>query len=325
MVVNDCFWFTGSSISISSVDIVPANWGPISTPSQQHAATTSCDSAAAPEYILDSLPPQDFLGLTLQPTRTDLGLNQSERTLADVERLASVVDSSKNRRPFAFKDPSRNPKVGKSAKAGDMSASSEIQNSGCVCAISLTRVNKENIRRQVCLLSRLLCSKSSVLFTIFGNLLRGESNLHNPLERELQQQKSTKRGPQQQKICIEKLDAIVGNLMTNPVPFVVRAFVKTLLRLSSSTADICEILRNYISSTVNPEFNLLKLIGHHYEGKTAVEIAEAYRGFLGSTVRQLSLCLSRESNVDPRYCYSIGRYAKLKGKTEEERTLESIR
>ena len=237
----------------------------------------------------------------MQPTQANAGLNQSERTLADVERLASVVNPSK--------DPSRNSRVGKSAKAGDTSASSEIQNSNCVCAISLTRMNKENIKRQVCLLTHLLYSKSSVLCTIFGNIPKGDS----------------KRDSQQSKIYIEKLDALVGNLMTNPVPFVVRAFVETLLKLSSSTVDICNILRNYISCTVNPELNLLKLTGQHYVGMSAFEIATAYRGFLGSTVRQLSLCLSRESNVDPRYSYSIGRYAKSKGMTEEEKTLESIR
>ena len=251
--------------------------------------------------------------------------SQNERTFADVERLASMDNYSKSRPLSADKNPNRNIETRKATSSGTSIVPKVILDGGCVCLGSGTVVDTENIKRQICALSHLLRSRASVLGTIFGNLYEGESQFCSPREGGSEQQESVERSSQLSKISIEKLDSIVANLMTNPAPFVTRLFVRTFLQMSPSTSTMCEMLRTYTSCMAKPKINLWSAMRHFDVEMGPVEIATTYRRFLGSVVRQLSLCLSKESSFDPRYCYKLGRYGKLKPKTDDERTIESIR
>ena len=314
MIVFASIQFIGPSTGISESNLDPISWGPIVPPSRQFLSTSNDDPTLS---IMDSAPPQGLLSISIQPTKADLCAIQNERTLADIERLASIGTYSKSQPLSADKSPVKN--------IGKTSSSKEFCNTDCVCVVSTAVFDQENIRRQFFVLLHLLHSQTSVLGSIYGRLYEGEPHVYHSHEGGSERQESAERSSQISRICVEKLDLMIGNLLTNPAPFSTRFFVKTLLKMPSSTLKMHEVLRNYISCTLNPEVNFFNLTDRFDVEMGTIETAATYRRFLGSVVRQLSLCLSKESSVDPRFCYKIGRFAKVKVKSEDERTIESIR
>ena len=279
---------------------------------------------------MDSAPPQGLPSATLQPTAADKAISNDARTLAEIEKLASMGNNHAKTQTVFSADKNLTDSLGtgkyESRAVPENSASFANVNlsSDCECC-NFRRVNSENLKRLFTVVPILLHSKDALFATIFGDLCRGGSDAQGAREGGSQQHPSSERGLHPSKMSIEELDAITGNLMLNPVPFATRFFIKTLLQLSTSASTTHEILRNYIDCTPNPEVSLSRVLEHRDSVLGAMEIASMYRRFLGSVVRELSLCLSKESNVDQRYCYKIGRYAKLKTRNEDERTIESIR
>lgn len=273
--------------------------------------------------ILDSTPPQGLPSVTIQPVAAGQINGHYERTLADVERLASM-DSDAVR--GACGGDGKRPGVIARAyetKGNDSTVSAGASPAICICPIAeLSKINRGNLKKLLSILPTLLHSKASLLGTIFGNPYEGP--LCTPCKAS-QQGRDNNSLPY--KISIEKLDAVVGSLMLNPVPFASRYLVRTLLQTLSTpnASKNSEILRSYFNYTPNPELDLLRMISDHSGSGEAVEVAATYRRFLGSVVRQLSFCLSKDDNVDPKYCHKIGRYAKVKVKNDDERTMESIR
>lgn len=314
---------------------VTGNWGPLVTPSQQQNPIFA--DIRPMVTLLDSAPPQGLPNVTLQPTQGGLVLSQEEKTIADVERLASLCNDSIKGQTMEgnpSKDPNKNPnKISKTRPFGNKGsdfppssgATNESRPDSCACLVDLCKVNMDNLKRLLYTLRPILFSKRSLLGTILGNPCEGDSQLFFISEGGSQQQASTRVEGSSicSKMSIEKLDSIVSNLMLNPVPFATHFVVISLLQMSHS--KVSDVVRTFLDCSPNPEISLLNVIGCRDFEPGIIETAVTYRRFLGSVVRQLSFCLSKESNVDPKYCHKIGRYSKMKMIDEDERTMESIR
>lgn len=255
------------------------------------------DRSIVPSHsLVDEDLPSGLPEVKLTPTVANKGSLYEAKSIDELEALASLYAVKPDDvTPFdsrSFAQSQETSLLG--ADAGNYNR--ETKTHVCTCRDNLMKIKELSAMNFISMLS-MLCIKDGVVGTIFGKSV-------------------TKLNDTDPYLSAEELDIVIANLMPNTIPSVVRTFVNTLLQMFKASKSPDLLLTNYcfVDTDLRPISLDLDSV-----------ILEAYKRFLSSVVRQLSLCLSKDNSVDSGLRHRIGRNAKSKERSESERVLKSVR